>query len=193
MERIKPTEKERLAFINADGDKDYVSVNMNEKNVDKTLQKEETEKFNSQLEAFEEGMKDRTEAIAKDQQELGYSVDQAELKAIYSRILVKPYKQNPFQKIETKNGIITSLGGYNPHAEKNPITGRYEEQEQFIITGLVVDAGPEAKYLKAGDVVYYRKDTVVPVPFLNWGLVSLAENQVIAVVNVGLQERFNKK
>ena len=66
-----------------------------------------------------------------------------------------------------------------------------EEQKEFIVTGCVIEVGPETKYLKEGDVVYYRRDTVVPVPFFKQGLVSLAENQVIAVVNEGLTERFN--
>ena len=71
------------------------------------------------------------------------------------------------------------------------MTGKYEEQKQFIITGCVVEVGPEVKYLQEGDVVYYRVDTAVPVPFLKQGLVSINENQVIAVVNEGLTERFN--
>ena len=62
---------------------------------------------------------------------------------------------------------------------------------QFIRTGCVQEVGPECNYIKPGDVIFYRKDTAVPVPFFKQGFMSLAENQVIAVVNEGLTERFN--
>lgn len=91
-----------------------------------------------------------------------------------------------------EKGIIVDAGGYTPHIEKNPVSGKYEEQKEFIVTGCVIETGPEVKYLEEGDVVYYRVDTAVPVPFFKQGLVSLAESQVIAVVNEGLQKRFNE-
>lgn len=109
-----------------------------------------------------------------------------------ARILVKPFKQNPFQKLEVQGGIIVDTGGYNPHIQFNEQTGKNEEQEQFIKVGCVIEVGPEVKYLTEGDVVYYRKDTVVPVPFFKQNLVSLNENQVIAVVNEGLEKRWKK-
>ena len=110
---------------------------------------------------------------------------------MFSRILVQPFKVNPFQKIKVEKGLIIDTGGYTPHTQLNEQTGRYEEQKQFIVTGCVVEVGPEVKYLKEGDVIFYRVDTAVPVPFFKQGFVSLAESQIIAVVNEGLQDRFN--
>ena len=110
---------------------------------------------------------------------------------MFSRILVQPFKVNPFQKMKIENGLIIDTGGYTPHTQLNEQTGRYEEQKQFIVTGCVVEVGPEVKYLKEGDVILYRVDTAVPVPFFKQGFVSLAESQIIAVVNEGLQDRFN--
>ena len=110
---------------------------------------------------------------------------------MFSRILVQPFKVNPFQKMKVENGLIIDTGGYTPHTQLNEQTGRYEEQKQFIVTGCVVEVGPEVKYLKEGDVIFYRIDTAVPVPFFKQGFVSLAESQIIAVVNEGLQDRFN--
>ena len=75
---------------------------------------------------------------------------------------------------------------------KSTDTGEWEEERQFIVTGTVIDVGPECKYLAEGDVIFYRVDTAVPVPFFKQGLVSLSENQVISVINEGLTERFNK-
>jgi hypothetical protein len=75
---------------------------------------------------------------------------------------------------------------------KNTDSGEIEEEKQFIVTGTVIDCGPDVKYLSQGDVVFYRVDTCVPVPFFKQGLVSLAENQIIAVVNEGLTSRFKE-
>lgn len=190
-ERMNLTNNEKLAFINADG-RDYTSHNMAGDSVDALVQKEKARKFNNELEQFQEDMNKRNNEVKEAQEKIGYDINEAEIKPLFKRILIKPFKQNPFQQMKVENGIITNAGGYTPHAQLNPLTGRYEEQEQFIRTGCVVEVGPETRYLKEGDVIYYRKDTVVPVPFIDWGLVSLDENQVIAVVNVGLAERFNK-
>ena len=115
-----------------------------------------------------------------------------EIKPMFARILVKPFNQNPFQKIKrSDSGLIIDMGGMAP-TYKNSDTGEWEEEKQFIVTGTVVDCGPDVKYLNQGDVVFYRVDTSVPVPFFKRGLVSLAENQIIAVVNEGLTDRFNK-
>ena len=109
----------------------------------------------------------------------------------YLHVLFQDGNDNPFQKIKVENGLIIDTGGYTPHTQLNEQTGRYEEQKQFIVTGCVIEVGPEVKYLKEGDVIFYRIDTAVPVPFFKQGFVSLAESQIIAVVNEGLQDRFN--
>ena len=78
---------------------------------------------------------------------------------MFSRILVQPFKVNPFQKMKVENGLIIDTGGYTPHTQLNEQTGRYEEQKQFIVTGCVVEVGPEVKYLKEGDVIsFYSAD-----------------------------------
>jgi len=136
-------------------------------------------------------MEQGNKEVEQSQAALEYDINKAEIKPMFTRILVKPFKQNPFQKIEIKNGIIVDTGGYNPHTQFNQQTGRYEEQDQFIMTGCVIEVGPETKYLKEGDVVYYRRDTSIPVPFFKQDLISLAESQIIAVVNEGLEDRFN--
>lgn len=49
--------------------------------------------------------------------------------------------------MEVKGSVIVDAGGYTPHAQINPTTGKYEEQKQFIVTGYVAEVGPEVKYL----------------------------------------------
>ena len=189
-ERLYLTENEKIAQA-AVGLGDHIKFNMQENNIDTIIKKEKANKFNSQVDAYNEVLEENNKKTKQVQEELQYDINRAELKPMFSRIIVKPLAHNPFQKVEIKGSIIVDAGGYTPHAEFNPVSGQYEEQKEFIVTGCVIEVGPETKYLKEGDVVYYRRDTVVPVPFFKQGLVSLAENQVIAVVNEGLTERFN--
>lgn len=159
--------------------------------IEDMVQKERSIRYNDEVEKLQEKMEEGNKAVKESQESLGYDINRAEMKPMFNRVLVKPFKQNPFQKMQIKNGIIVDTGGYNPHTQFNQQTGKYEEQDQFILTGCVVEVGPETKYLREGDVVYYRKDTAVPVPFFKQGLVSLGESQIIAVVNEGLQDRFS--
>ena len=188
-ERLYLTENEKLAQA-AVGLGDHIKFNMQENNIDTLIKKEKANKFNSQVDAYKEALEENNKKTEQAQNEVQYDIEKAELKPMFSRIIVKPLAHNPFQKVQMQGSLIVDAGGYTPHAELNPVSGQYEEQREFIVTGCVVEVGPETKYLKEGDVVYYRRDTVVPVPFFKQGLVSLAENQVIAVVAESLSERF---
>lgn len=189
--RIKMTENEQIAANVLGLDSNYTSINMGEHSIDNMIQREKANKFNNEVEKYNAQLEENQKTFEEAQSQVAYDINRAEIKPMFARLIIKPFKVNPFQKMEVKGSIIVDAGGYTPHAELNPMTGKYEEQKQFIITGYVVEVGPEVKYLQEGDVVYYRVDTAVPVPFLKQGLVSINENQVIAVVNEGLTERFN--
>lgn len=189
--RIKMTENEQIAANVLGLDSNYTSINMGERSIDNMIQREKANKFNNEVEKYNAQLEENQKTFEEAQSQVAYDINKAEIKPMFARLIIKPFKVNPFQKMEVKGSIIVDAGGYTPHAELNPMTGKYEEQKQFIITGYVVEVGPEVKYLQEGDVVYYRVDTAVPVPFLKQGLVSINENQVIAVVNEGLTERFN--
>lgn len=189
--RLYSTENEKIARELLGTDSNFTSVNMKENSLDSLIKKEKASKFNSEVEKYNEKLEQNNKDFKESQDKVEYDISKAEIKPMFSRILVQPFKVNPFQKIKVKNGLIIDTGGYTPHTQLNEQTGRYEEQKQFIVTGCVVEVGPEVKYLKEGDVIFYRIDTAVPVPFFKQGFVSLAESQIIAVVNEGLQDRFN--
>lgn len=189
--RLYSTENEKIARELLGTDSNFTSVNMKENSLDSLIKKEKASKFNSEVEKYNEKLEQNNKDFKESQDKVEYDISKAEIKPMFSRILVQPFKVNPFQKIKVENGLIIDTGGYTPHTQLNEQTGRYEEQKQFIITGCVVEVGPEVKYLKEGDVIFYRIDTAVPVPFFKQGFVSLAESQIIAVVNEGLQDRFN--
>ena len=189
--RLYSTENEKIARELLGTDSNFTSVNMKENSLDSLIKKEKASKFNSEVEKYNEKLEQNNKDFKESQDKVEYDISKAEIKPMFSRILVQPFKVNPFQKIKVENGLIIDTGGYTPHTQFNEQTGRYEEQKQFIVTGCVVEVGPEVKYLKEGDVIFYRVDTAVPVPFFKQGFVSLAESQIIAVVNEGLQDRFN--
>lgn len=189
--RLYSTENEKIARELLGTDSNFTSVNMKENSLDSLIKKEKARKFNSEVEKYNEKLEQNNKDFEESQDKVEYDISKAEIKPMFSRILVQPFKVNPFQKIKVENGLIIDTGGYTPHTQLNEQTGRYEEQKQFIVTGCVVEVGPEVKYLKEGDVIFYRVDTAVPVPFFKQGFVSLAESQIIAVVNEGLQDRFN--
>lgn len=189
--RLYSTENEKIAKELLGTDSNFTSVNMKENSLDSLIKKEKARKFNSEVEKYNEKLEQNNKDFEESQDKVEYDISKAEIKPMFSRILVQPFKVNPFQKMKVENGLIIDTGGYTPHTQLNEQTGRYEEQKQFIITGCVVEVGPEVKYLKEGDVIFYRVDTAVSVPFFKQGFVSLAESQIIAVVNEGLQDRFN--
>lgn len=189
--RIFSTNNEKLAQ-EARGINDSLVFNMSENTVDNLIQKEKASKFNSEVEQYNEQLEKNNKDFEESKNKVNYDIEKAEIKPMFNRVLVQQFKVNPFQRMEVKGGIIVDTGGYNPHTQFNQQSGKYEEQDQFIVTGCVIEVGPETKYLKEGDVIYFRKDTAVPVPFFKQGFVSLGESQIIAVVNEGLQDRFNK-
>ena len=189
--RLYSTENEKIAKELLGTDSNFTSVNMKENSLDSLIKKEKASKFNSEVEKYNEKLEQNNKDFEESRGKVEYDISKAEIKPMFSRILVQPFKVNPFQKMKIENGLIIDTGGYTPHTQLNEQTGRYEEQKQFIVTGCVVEVGPEVKYLKEGDVIFYRVDTAVPVPFFKQGFVSLAESQIIAVVNEGLQDRFN--
>lgn len=189
--RLYSTENEKIARELLGTDSNFTSVNMKENSLDSLIKKEKARKFNSEVEKYNEKLEQNNKDFEESRDKVEYDISKAEIKPMFSRILVQPFKVNPFQKMKVENGLIIDTGGYTPHTQLNEQTGRYEEQKQFIVTGCVIEVGPEVKYLKEGDVIFYRVDTAVPVPFFKQGFVSLAESQIIAVVNEGLQDRFD--
>lgn len=162
-----------------------------EQSLEQMVARQKTETFNTQVNEYVEKFDKHSELLKQYTESIKDNMNSIEIKPMFSRVLVKPFEHNPFQQIKvTSTGLITDLGGMTP-TYKSSDTGEWEEERQFIVTGTVIDVGPECKYLAEGDVIFYRVDTAVPVPFFKQGLVSLSENQVISVVNEGLTERFN--
>lgn len=190
-QRIAMTTNEKLAreVSGIESAKHFV---INNETADKTLEREAAMKHNDMVDDYINKLNDHSDRVASYLENFKKNMKDLELKAIGNNIIVKPFKENPFQKITvSKSGIITDLGGLAPEYKSNE-TGEIEEEESFIIVCEVIDAGPDCKWIQDGDVIFTTRVSLTPVPFFKQGLEYLNENRVMAVVNEGLTARFNK-
>lgn len=186
--RIVMTQDEKMAqdIFGMEGN----VTHMAEHKIEDLIEKDKAVKFNDQVDKYADRLTKHIEGLKEVGQQLG-DIANIEIKPMFNRILITPFKQNPFQRIKVENGIIVDTGGFAPEI-KNMDNGKIEELEQMIIVGVVQEVGPEVKYICPGDAVMYRKETAMPVPFFKQGLMCIAETQVISVINEGLESRFNE-
>jgi hypothetical protein len=182
-----PTEKEKVARAISDGQLFYANKNT----VDDIVKDQAKAKFNDQVEQYVKKLDDHTELLKQYQESLCSDLEKLEIKAIGAGLLIKPFEENPFQTLKREGAIIYDLGGMKP-TYKSRETGEYEEEEQFIHVGTVIDNGPACKWVREGDIVMWRKVSETPVPFYKQGLVLVNEQSIMTVVNEGLTARFNE-
>ena len=149
-------------------------------------------KFNEEVDSFAEKFEKHSTNLAEFADKVNKNVENIEIMPIGNYVLIKPFTTNPFQKIQvTESGLITDLGGRALSVKSNE-TGEYEEEEQFIMTGNVIEVGPDCKYIKEGDAVMWAKHSQVPVPFVRQGLVVVNETRIIVTINEGLSKRYGR-
>lgn len=191
--RLSLTENEKIAQNISGLESNSLNFHMsNAENIKDIIQKEKQNKFNDKVDEYVDKLRAHTEALRESTEKLGYDITKLEIKPTFNRILVTLFNKNPFQKITvTKSGIITDMGGMAP-TYKNTDSGEIEEAQQMIIVGVVQEVGPDVKYIKVGDTIFMDRNSARPVPFYKQGLHCLSEQQVIAIVNEGLESRFKE-
>ena len=188
--RLDLTENEKMAQNVIGLENNSINFNMSEGNIEDILAKEKTNKFNQEVDNYINKFSEHVENLKKSQETLAADISNVEIKPLFSRIIFVPFDKNPFQKIkQTESGLIIDTGGLTPE-HFNTDKGITEEDKPDIVTGVVQEVGPEVKYVKPGDVIFYRLPTAIPVPFYKQHFWSIAENQIIAIVNEGLENRF---
>lgn len=159
--------------------------------VEEMAKKEATIKFNQQVEearADWDTKINEQEAHAKEMEE---KMKDLQIVPINSYVLVQPYAKNPFQKMKvTDSGLI--IPEYTG-VFKNPDSGMEDQEENLSVQALVIETSPLCKFVKEGDIVYYRRACGVPIPFFSQGFEVVAEQQIQVVVNSGLRDRYTKE
>ena len=193
MKRNLMTNEEKVAqdMIGTQG----VNFNMAEGTINEIIEKENARKFNSELDKYSEKITNYVNELQESAANLSSDPNLIEIKPLYNKALIKPFEHNPFQqiKVDKKTGLIVDLGGFESSIHKSQDTGKFEEEEQMILVGAVQEVGPDCKYVQPGDVVFYMKGSGAPVPFFKQGFWCLPETCFMAVVNEGLEKRFNSK
>lgn len=162
---------------------------MNGQSADEILLREKQLKFNTQIDEMSNKFEKHNQLITEYAEKLSEDLNGVEIMPMFNYALIKPFDQNPFQQIKvSKSGLITDLGGYTPEYKSNE-TGEYEEEQQYIKVGTVIEVGHKCEFLKPGDVVMYTIASECMVPFYKMGFVVVAEQRILAVINEKLTER----
>lgn len=194
IENNKPflTEKEKIALtLNNAGDGQGLIMDMSGRTSEDVIAEQNRNNFNKQVDKYVESFEKHSTNLKEFADRINENVQNIEIMPIGNYVLVKEFEENPFQRIvkDSKSGLILDLGGQKPEY-KNTDNGEIEEEEQFIKVGVIQEVGPECKWCKPSDTIFYTKPSSVPVPFYKQGLNLVNETRVLAVVNEGLTERF---
>ena len=184
---LNNNEKLALATTGMEGTGKHFIING--ETADKTLQREKAMTFNTKVDEFNDKFERHNKALEDFAKDLSEDINGLEIMPMFGYALIKPFDQNPFQKVKvTNSGIITDLGGYTP-TYKSHETGEIEEEQQYIKVGTVIEVGHKCEFLKPGDVVFYTIASECMVPFYKLGFVVVNENRILAVVNEKLTDR----
>ena len=183
--------KEKLAYDLA-GESTTRVMALDGTTAEDIINKRNTEKFNEQVDKWSEKFEEHSANITEFADKVNKNVENIEIMPIGNYVLVKQFEENPFQRIvrDSKSGLIIDTGGFAPEY-KNTDNGQIEEEKPFIKVGIVQEVGPECKWCRPDDAVFYTVNSVVPVPFYKQNLQLVNENRVLAVVNENLKQRFN--
>lgn len=164
---------------------------VNGQRADVILANEKKSKFNTQVDEYVDKFEKHNQALENYAKEISKDINGLEIFPMGSYALIKPFAENPFQKVTVESGIITDLGGFTPQY-KSEEDGQIHECDQFIHVGTVIETGFKCEFLKAGDVVFYSVASEAIVPFFKQGFVVVNESRIMAVVNEKLTERKNE-
>lgn len=185
------TDNEKLAKLVVGTESDARIMNMgDEQLIDNLMTDQAKAEFNQEVDDYVSKFDKHNQYLETYKQKFKEESKDLELMPLYRYILVKPFDENPFQQVERVGNIIVDRGGQKPiYVSKE--TGGWEEEQSYVHVGVVIEVGPEAKYIKTGDVVMYNINSEVPIPFYKQGFVTVDETRVTAVINEKLHERFN--
>lgn len=156
------------------------------------LTEEIKQEYNEKVDEYVGKLDSHTNLLEEYATQFNDSIGDMEIKAIGNNMIVMPFETNPFQKIKTTDsGLILNTGGLTPEYKSNE-SGEIEEEKPFVIPATVIDAGPDCKWVKEGDVVMYTITSVTPIPFFNQNIYYMNESRVMCVINANLTERFKK-
>lgn len=132
---------------------------------------------------FKLDMAQREEAIynkTKEGMEIRKECEGWALEPINSFIMIKPFNDNPFnQSTITKSGIIL------PEVNKtytSQETGEVMRADPYTKVARVIEVNPSTKFVHKNDIVFYRVNSAVPLPYFRDGYEVVAETSILAIL-----------
>lgn len=187
------TEKEKIAreISKVDSGALYFAMG-NEKSLEEQIDNHKREKWNQSVDAMQEKFANHEKRLQEAADEYAKKLDGVQIMPISNYVIVHPFVENPFQKVKvSSSGLIVDTGGLIPEYKRDD-SGEYVEAEQAVKVGVVIEVGPECKWIRNGDTVMWYVSNEVVVPFYNFGFRLVNETRVICVINDDLNERFNR-
>lgn len=190
--RMNLSQPEQLARAISGLEGNTTFFNPDVKTLDEMVEDRNRNMWNDKVEEMNKAFDEHSKKLQDYADEYAAKLNGVEIMPVNAGILVQPYDENPFQKVKvTDSGIIYDLGGKRPEY-KNTDTGEFEEAEQYIKVGVVVEAGPLCRWIRQGDTIMWNKSGEVPIPFYSMGLHLVNEQHVMCVINDDLTKRFEK-
>lgn len=113
-----------------------------------------------------------------EKQTTGINTDEVELIPCNVGVIVKPYDENPYRKIEkTESGLI--IGIQSSQKYQSDDSGEIEENDEYVTCAKVIAIGPFCKNVKVGEDVYLIKHILKPIPFRKEGLYEIDEQNIL--------------
>jgi len=136
----------------------------------------------------EEASKLYLDSATKKQEEINKRLQTLEILPLGNKVMLSMYPENPYRQIVEGKIIIDYNGSF-----LNPDSGEQDKMKQLVACGQVIEVGPETKWIKPGDDVYFDPRTCYPVPFMSLGYLLTHEGAIHCVLNENLKERFKTK
>jgi hypothetical protein len=111
-----------------------------------------------------------------------------EIMPLYTNVMILPYASNPYAALVTKSGLKLTEGEFDSQD-----SGEHEVLDSFIKCAEVIEVGPDTKYVKVGDDVFYDTRSARPVPFLRQGFWNIAEQNLVSIMSDNLTIRFKNE
>lgn len=117
----------------------------------------------------------------------GINTNEVELIPCNVGVIVKPYDENPYRKIEkTESGLI--IGVQSSQRYQSNESGEIEENDEYVTCAKVIAVGPFCKNVKVGEDVYVIKHILKPIPFRKQGFYEIDEQNILCrIVPKGTQ------
>ena len=174
MNRSRQTGK---FFMGGDNKEIILPENEFLKEAEKAREKKEQEELAQKLKEVHEAK----------QREIQERLEGLEIVPNGNKLILMPYPSNPYVQVVTDSGIYIETSD----VFLNPDSGEMDYKKELVSCGKVMGVGPDVKYVKEGDDVYYDSRTAYPLPFMSMGYQTTSETQIIAIINNDLKERLN--